>query len=310
MATTDLLIIGSGPAGYTAAIYAARASLSPIILEGPLAGGQLTTTTEVENFPGFANGIMGPDLMGQMKAQAERFGAKFIPDLATEVDFSRRPFKVKTQSGDTIIAQMIIVSTGASAKYLNLPHEKELIGKGVSACATCDGFFYRGKIVHVVGGGDTAIEESHFLTKFASKVTIIHRRDSLRASKAMQQRAKDNKKIEFLWNSEVLELLYDSKGLNAIKVKNTQTQEITVRPTDGLFMGIGHTPNTSFLKGKITLDETGYITTHNEVETNIPGVFACGDVCDHYYRQAITAAGSGCQGAMRAERFLSEYGRV
>ena len=307
MSTAELLIIGTGPAGYTAAIYAARANLSPLVLEGNQPGGQLTTTTEVENFPGFPDGIPGPELMEKMKAQASRFGAQFLSDSAQQINLQQKPFKVITANGNTLEAKSIIISTGATAKYLGLPMERELIGKGVSACATCDGFFYRGKIVHVVGGGDTALEEATFLTKFATKVYLIHRRDSLRGSKPMQKRAMENPKIEFLWNTEIEEIKYDQKGLTAIMVKNNKTGQKNERKTDGLFMAIGHVPNTNFLQGQLELTETGYIVTHQDVETNVPGVFACGDVQDHYYRQAISAAGSGCMAAIRAERYLTEH---
>ncbi len=303
--TRSVVIIGSGPAGHTAALYAARANLKPIVLEGHEPGGQLTTTTDVENFPGFPEGIMGPELMANMKKQAQRFEAEYVATHVTSVDFSKRPFKITCENGSTYLAQTVIVSTGASAKYLGLPNEMKLIGKGVSACATCDGFFYRNKVVHVVGGGDTAMEEATFLTKFASKVSVIHRRDSLRASKAMQTRAMNNPKIDFVWDSEVSEIIADNMGVTSIKVRNLKTGAITERKTDGLFMAIGHTPNTKFLGGQLTLDEMGFIQTHNQVETNIPGVFACGDVQDHYYRQAISAAGTGCMAAIRAERFLS-----
>jgi thioredoxin reductase (NADPH) len=305
--TRKVVIIGSGPAGYTAALYASRADLSPLVILGHEPGGQLTTTTEVENFPGFPEGIMGPELMEKMKQQAQRFGTEFLTTMVTKVDLSSRPFTVTTENGDSIKAESLIISTGASAKYLGLPNEKELIGRGVSACATCDGFFYRNKIVHVVGGGDTAMEEANFLTKFASKVFVIHRRDTLRASKTMQQRAFDNPKIEFLWNTGVEEILHNQTGVTGIKVKNLETGEVTERETDGLFMAIGHTPNTSFLAGQIELDHHGFIKTHApHPDTNIAGVFACGDVQDSYYRQAISAAGSGCMAAMRAERFLEE----
>lgn len=311
METRELIIIGSGPAGYTAALYASRANLSPLVIEGAEPGGQLTTTTDVDNFPGFPEGIMGPELMANMKKQASRFGTEFLSAYVTEIDLKQRPFTLKCSNGDSFKAQSVIISTGASAKYLGLPNEKELIGKGVSACATCDGFFYRDKIVHVVGGGDTAMEEANFLTKFAKKVTVIHRRDTLRASKPMQQRAMDNPKIDFLWNSEVSEIVADQTGVTSIVVNNTQTNEKTTRETDGLFMGIGHSPNTGFLNGQITTDDHGFIeTVGSHPDTNIPGVFACGDVQDSYYRQAISAAGSGCMAAIRAERFLEENGKA
>ncbi len=307
MEKRDVIIIGSGPAGYTAALYASRANLKPLVIMGHEPGGQLTTTTDVENFPGFPDGIMGPDLMNNMKAQAEKFGTEYLTTHVSSVDLSQRPFKIICENGNEFEAQSLIISTGASAKYLGLPNEKELIGKGVSACATCDGFFYRDQVVHIVGGGDTAMEEAMFLTKFASKVTIVHRRDTFRASKPMQQRVFDNPKIEVLWNHEVVEIQSDPTGVTGIVVKNTETGETSQRPTNGLFMGIGHTPNTKFLNNQIDTDDHGFIITKGKhPDTNIPGVFACGDVQDSYYRQAISAAGSGCEAAIRAERFLED----
>lgn len=306
METRKVIIIGTGPAGHTAAIYSSRANLNPLVIEGHEPGGQLTTTTDVENFPGFSEGIMGPQLMEEMKKQGSRFGAEYLSTLVTSVDLSKRPFKVTCENGNEYLAETLIVSTGASAKYLGLSNEKELIGRGVSACATCDGFFYRDKIVHVVGGGDTAMEEASFLTKFAKKVYVIHRREELRASKPMQERAFQNEKIEFVWNTVVDEIVADQSGVTAIKVTNSKTNEQTTRETDGLFMGIGHTPNTSFLNGQVTLDSHGFIETNKFTDTNIPGVFACGDVQDPYFRQAISAAGTGCMSAIRAERFLEE----
>ena len=308
METKKVIIVGSGPAGYTAALYASRASLNPLVIEGLEPGGQLTTTTDVENFPGFPEGVMGPDLMKKMKAQAERFGTEYLSSFVKSVDLSRRPFHITCENGQEYLAETLIVSTGASAKYLGLPNEMELIGKGVSACATCDGFFYRDKVIHVVGGGDTAMEEATFLTKFASKVYVIHRRETLRASKAMQERAFKNEKIEFLWNTEVEEILFDETGVTGLKVKDNKTGETLERKTDGFFLAIGHRPNTEFLAGQIDTDDQGYIIPKNSPhpDTNIPGVFACGDVQDHYYRQAISAAGTGCMAAIRAERFLED----
>jgi thioredoxin reductase (NADPH) len=307
MQERDVIIIGTGPAGLTAALYNARANLKPLVIEGHEPGGQLTLTTDVDNFPGFPEGVMGPDLMANMKKQAARFGAEYLSTMVTNVDLSKRPFAVTCENGDKFLAKTLILSTGASARFLGLKNEKELTGKGVSTCATCDGFFYGGQIVHVVGGGDTAMEEATFLTKFASKVTVVHRRDSLRASKPMQDRAMKNEKIDFVWDSEVSEILFDDSGVTGIKVKNLKTGEETSRETKGLFYGIGHTPNTAFLKGQIDTDDHGFIVTRGgNPDTNVPGVFACGDVQDSYYRQAITAAGSGCKAAMRAERFLEE----
>ncbi len=309
MEKKDVVIIGTGPAGLTAALYTARADLKPIVLEGHEPGGQLTLTTEVENFPGFPEGVLGPDLIGNIKKQAARFGAEYKSVSVTEVDLKNRPFKVQCSDGSQYEAQTIIISTGASAKFLGLPHEKELTGKGVSTCATCDGFFFRDKIVHVVGGGDTAMEDATFITKFAKKVYIVHRRDTLRASKPMQDRAMANEKIEFIWDTGVNEIKFDETGVTGIVVENLKTGEKSERQTDGLFYGIGHTPNTGFLGGQITTDEHGFIKTKDgHPDTNIPGVFACGDVQDSYYRQAITAAGSGCQAAIRAERFLEDQG--
>ena len=311
MEQKEVIIVGSGPAGYTAALYASRANLAPLVIMGHEPGGQLTTTTDVENFPGFPDGIMGPDLMANMKAQAEKFGTEYLTTHVSSVDLSKRPFIVKCENGQEFSAQTLIISTGASAKYLGLPNEKELIGKGVSACATCDGFFYRDQIVHIVGGGDTAMEEAMFLTKFAKKVTIVHRRDTFRASKPMQQRVFDNPKIEVLWNHTVEEIIHDPTGVTGIRVKNTETGEETQRDTNGLFMGIGHTPNTKFLGNQVDIDSHGFIITKDgHPDTNIPGVFACGDVQDSYYRQAISAAGTGCMAAIRAERYLEEHGKA
>lgn len=305
METKQVIIIGSGPAGYTAALYTSRAGLRPIVIEGHEPGGQLTTTTDVENFPGFPEGVMGPDLMNKMREQVKRFGTEFLSTKVSDVNLSKRPFHVKCENGQEFLAETLIISTGASAKYLGLPHEMQLIGKGVSACATCDGFFYRNKIVHVVGGGDTALEEANFLTRFAEKVYLVHRKDTFRASKPMQARTLANPKIEVVWNTEVKEILFDNTGVTGLRVLNNKTNEVYDRKTDGFFLGIGHEPNTKFLKGQLQLDDHGYIKTMGgHPDTSVPGVFACGDVQDPYYRQAISAAGSGCQAAIRAERFL------
>lgn len=307
MSTHKVVIIGTGPSGLTAALYTGRADLAPIVFEGHEPGGQLTLTTDVENFPGFPEGVLGPELIGNMKKQAERFGAKFVQKTVTAIDTSKRPFKVTLNDNSEVFGETVIISTGASAKFLGLANEKELTGRGVSTCATCDGFFYRNKIVHVVGGGDTAMEDANFISKFASKVYIIHRRDTLRASKPMQDRSFNNPKIEFIWDSTVTEILHDTAGVNGIIVENLKNGEKQERKTDGLFYAIGHTPNTKFLNGQVEVDEHGFIKTKNEVETNVEGLFACGDVKDSYYRQAITAAGSGCQAAIRAERFLEGH---
>ena len=303
-----LIIIGSGPAGFTAALYAGRANLNPLVFEGIQPGGQLTITTEVENYPGFANGIMGPELMDTMREQAQRFGATTVYKLITKVDFSKRPFRLWADD-EEFTADAVIVATGASAKLLGLPSEKYYMGYGVSACATCDGFFYRNLEVIVVGGGDTAIEEATFLTKFASKVAIVHRRDQLRASKIMQEKASKNPKITFVWDSAIDEILgkeeLGKKIVTGVRLKNLKTGALTEMKTDGVFMGIGHQPNTSLFKGQLDMDEVGYLKLQGRgTYTNIPGIFAAGDVADSVYRQAVTAAGSGCAAAIDAERWL------
>jgi thioredoxin reductase (NADPH) len=306
-----VIIIGSGPAGLTAALYAGRANLAPVVFEGIQPGGQLTITTEVENFPGFENGIMGPELMDVIRKQAQRFGAQSVFNTVTKVDFAARPFRVWVDD-DEHTADAVIVATGASAKLLNLPSEREYMGFGVSACATCDGFFFKGLEVAVVGGGDTAIEEATFLTKFASKVSIIHRRDALRASKTMQDRAFKNPKIAFVWNSVVEEVVGKSdngrKSVTGVRLRNVKTNAESVLQVDGLFMGIGHQPNTSLFTGILDMDTTGYLQTKGRsTHTNVPGVFAAGDVADSVYRQAVSAAGSGCMAAIDAERWLEGH---
>jgi len=304
MSTRNVIIIGSGPAGLTAALYSARANLAPLVIEGLEAGGQLMMTTLVENFPGHRDGIMGPDLMGDMRAQSEKFGAEIIQSYVTEVDLSARPFTVTT-SDTTYRAHVLIIATGASARLLGLPSERALMGKGVSTCATCDGYFFRGLEIAVVGGGDSAMEEANFLTKFASKVTVIHRRDSFRASKIMQDKVKANPKIEVRTNAVVEEIVDGGKGeVTGIVLRDVNTGEKSEIALSGVFVAIGHTPNTSLFKGSLELDADGYIVTHDGSHTNIPGVFACGDVQDRTYRQAITAAGSGCMAALDAEHYL------
>ncbi len=300
----NTIIIGSGPAGLTAAIYTARARLEPLMIEGEEAGGQLMITTEVENYPGFEEGITGPELIAVMRKQAERFGTRYITKNVTKVDFSQQPFKVWVK--DTLyLAKSVIISTGASAKLLGLPSEKAFMSRGVSACATCDGAFFKNVEVGVVGGGDTAMEEATFLTRFASKVYLIHRRDSFRASKIMVERVLKNPKIQVLWNTEVIEVLGDTKGMNGVMLKNTEKGETQKMDLQGLFIAIGHKPNTDLFKGILDSDEVGYLKTKpGTTQTKIPGVFASGDVQDSYYRQAITAAGTGCMAAIEAERWL------
>lgn len=303
MSTTHkVVIIGSGPAGYTAAVYAARADLEPVIIEGLESGGQLMLTTDVENYPGFPDGIMGPEMMDLFRKQAERFGTKIISGTVTEVDMSRRPFRL-TVNSEEVLAEAVIVATGASARWLDVPGEEKLRGHGVSACATCDGFFFREREIAVVGGGDTAMEEALFLTKFGSKVTIIHRRDEFRASKIMVQRAMDHPKIEIRWNSTVEEILGD-REVTGVTLRDTVTGDLSELPVQGVFIAIGHDPNTSLFVDKLDLDEAGYLLTFEGTATSVPGIFGAGDVVDHTYRQAITAAGMGCQAAIDAERWL------
>jgi len=304
----QVVIVGSGPAGYTAAVYAARAQLSPVLYEGSVtAGGALMNTTEVENFPGFPAGIMGPELMESMRAQAEKFGAKLVTDDIVEMDLTGDIKILKDGSGNTLQAKSVILATGSAYKEIGLENEKRLSGRGVSWCATCDGFFYRQKIVAVVGGGDSAMEEATFLTRFADKVVVIHRRDSLRASKIMVDRAKENPKIEFLWNTEVIDVLGE-QSMNALKLKNVLTGEESERAFDGLFVAIGHSPRSELIGGQIDLDSEGYVKVNGRsTRTNLKGVFACGDLVDHTYRQAITAAGTGCEAALDAERFLAGH---
>jgi len=303
-----VLIIGSGPAGYTAAVYAARAMLKPGIVAGPQPGGQLTITTDVENYPGFPE-VMGPDLMEKFKEHALKFGTAFYEDMITDVDFSGKPFVMKSESGKTYTADAVIIATGAQAKWLGLPSEDKFQGFGVSACATCDGFFYRDREVVVVGGGNTAVEEALFLTNFASRVTLVHRRDTLRAEKILQKRLLENPKVEVLWDTTLEEILGDDQplGVTGVRLKEVKTGKIYDRETHGVFIAIGHKPSTSVFKGHVVMNDGGYITTApDSTATNIPGVFATGDVSDELFRQAVTAAGLGCMGALEAERYLTE----
>ncbi len=301
----QVIVIGSGPAGLTAGLYTARANLKPLVIEGIEAGGQLMLTTMVENWPGYRDGIMGPDLMAEMRAQAERFGAELVQGDVTSLDLSHRPFRVSS-SGKEYLADALILATGAEAKWLDLGVDKKLSGRGVSTCATCDGFFFRGRRVAVVGGGDTAMEEAIYLSKLATTVTVIHRRDTLRASKVMQDKAGSIANISFIWNTEVVDIGDVEKGeVTRLMLKHVLTDERSELPIDGVFIAIGHVPNTKMVKGQLALDEGGYIITYGGTRTSVPGVFAAGDVQDHVYRQAVTAAGSGCMAAIDAERFLS-----
>jgi len=310
---TKVLILGSGPAGCTAAIYAARANLSPLLVAGLQPGGQLTITTEIENFPGFAEAVQGPWLMEQMQAQAEHVGAQFLYDTITEVDLSKRPFVAKGDSGDTYIGDTLVICTGATARWLGIESEKKFQGFGVSACATCDGFFFRGKEVVVVGGGNSAVEEAIYLAGLASKVTLVHRRDSLRAEKIAQDRLFAHPKVSVVWDSVVDEIVGDDNppGVTGVRLKNVKTGEVSQLACDGVFVAIGHTPNTELFKGALNIDDEGYIvTTPGSTATNIPGVYAAGDVQDKIYRQAVTAAGTGCMAALEAERFLAIHGHT
>ena len=302
----DVVILGAGPAGLTAAIYAARANHAPVVITGPLFGGQLALTTEVENFPGFPDGVLGPELMELMKRQAERFGAEIRIGDVTDVELTHSPLQM-TLNGELIETKSLIIATGASARLLDVPGESEFFGRGVSTCATCDGFFYRDKTVAVVGGGDSAVEEGTFLTRYASKVFLVHRRDRLRASQILQDRARQNDKIDFIWDTVVEEIIGDAdKGVTTARLRNVKTGAEEEMQVEGVFLAIGHVPNTKVFEGQLKLDEQGYIVTDSRMHTNIQGVFACGDCQDHIYRQAITAAGTGCVAAMEAEKFLAE----
>ena len=302
----QVIVVGSGPAGLTAALYTARANLQPLVIEGVEAGGQLMLTTLVENWPGYRDGIMGPDLMGEMRAQAQKFGAEFVQSQVTSVDLCRQPFLIRTSDAE-YFTRSVIVATGASARLLGLPSERALMGHGVSTCATCDGYFFRGQEIAVVGGGDSAMEEATYLTRFATKVTVIHRRQALRASKVMQDKARAHPKIAWRLGYEVDAIVDPTGGeVKAVVIRDVSTGEREELPVTGVFVAIGHTPNTSLFKGQLELDAGGYVITHDGAKTNVPGVFACGDVQDHIYRQAVTAAGSGCMAALDAEHFLDE----
>ncbi|HEV8189980.1 MAG TPA: thioredoxin-disulfide reductase [Ktedonobacterales bacterium] len=305
----DVIIIGSGPAGYTAAIYAARANMRTLVIQGEQFGGQLMITSEVENYPGFPEGIQGPEMMEKFEAQARRFGAEMIGLNAVRVDFAQRPFQVWTSDDARHLGKTVIIATGASAKWLGLPNEERLQGRGVSGCATCDGFFFRGKDVAVVGGGDTAMEEALFLTRYASKVHLLHRRDQFRASKIMQQRARENSKIDIRYNTAVEDVLGDG-AVEGLRIKDVQSGQSEDLPVQGLFVAIGHQPNTDIFKGILDMDAVGYLRTHQHTMSNVPGVFVAGDVDDHRYRQAVTAAGEGCRAAIDAERWLEMHGEV